>query len=147
MVESSAYNGSLNKNPFNFQNFALKNISLLINGAVGPHQPIEFEYSSNNPKYVRGYYTLFSSNEVALRAGNDITMQDYANGYQLIVFDLSQDGCVNTDHFNPELTGSLRIKLSFSRPVSNAISVINYYEFENYFEIGKNRRVEYNFVS
>lgn len=147
MVESAAYNGALNRNPFNFQNFNLKYVSLLINGANGPHPPIEFEYSSNNPKCVRGYYSLFSSNEVALRGGNDISLNDYANGYQLIVFDLSQDGCVNTDHFNPEMNGSLRIKLAFSKPTSTAISFINYYEYENYFEIGKTRKIDYNFIN
>ena len=45
MVESQAYNGALDKNPFNFQHFYLKELSVSIDGEQIPYQPFNFDYT------------------------------------------------------------------------------------------------------
>ena len=51
--------------------------------------------------------------------GNNIFIDDYSRGYHLIALDLAQDGCINTDHFNLEKTGNLRIKFLFDKALEN----------------------------
>ena len=46
MVESDAYNGSLNKNPFNFQNFNIESLTVSINGDTIPYNTFYFDYKS-----------------------------------------------------------------------------------------------------
>ena len=146
MVESEAYNGSLTKNPFNFQNFSLKELNVTIDGEQLPYQPFQFNYTdSKNPSHVRGYYSLFQGIKNSILNGNDISFDDYANGYHLIALDLSQDGCLNTDHFNPEKTGNLRINFRFDKVLEKPISVILYYESQ--FEVTKLRNVDYQYIS
>ena len=147
MIESSAYNGLLDKNPFNFQSFGVKEIAVSIDGEQAPYQPFQFSSDPTDRRYVRGYYSLFSSSVSSLHNGNDISLWDYPTGYHLIALDLAQDGCVNTDHFNPEKTGNLRIKLTFDQALNNSITVILYYEYESHFEITKLKNVVYQYVS
>lgn len=145
MVESEAYNGSLARNPFNYQHFNLQELSVSIDGENSPYQPLTFNYKDNNNlQYIRGYYSL-----VSLESGihNSIRPQDYMNGYNLYGFNLSPDGCVNTDHFNIEKLGNLRIYFKFATPLEKAITVILYLEYENYFEITKLRNIDYKFIS
>ena len=148
MVESEAFNGSLTKNPFNFQNFSLKELNVTIDGEQLPYQPFQFNYTDvKNPSNVRGYYSLFQGVKNSIFNGNDISIDDYANGYHLIALDLSQDGCLNTDHFNPEKTGNLRISFRFDKVLEKPISVILYYEYEAHFEVTKLRNVDYQYIS
>ena len=147
MVESAAYNGLNNKNPFNFQSFGVKEIAISIDGEQVPYQPFQFSADPSDRRYVRGYYSLFSSSVSSIHNGNDISLWDYPTGYHLIALDLAQDGCVNTDHFNPERTGNLRIKFTFDQALADSITVILYYEYESHFEITKLRNVIYDYVS
>lgn len=145
MVESEAYNGSLRKNPFSFKHFNLQELSVSVDGENTPYPPFSLNFSDkNNSRFLRAYYSL-----VNLESGahNSIKPIDYLNGYNLIGFNLSPDGCVNTDHFNPDKTGNLRISFKFATALEQAISVILYMEYENYFEISKLRNIEYKFVS
>lgn len=145
MVESEAYNGSLSKNPFNYQHFNIQELSVSIDGENSPYQPLSLNYNDNdNLRFIRGYYSLIS-----LESGiqNSIKPMDYMHGYNLYGFNLSPDGCINTDHFNLEKTGNLRISFKFSTPLEKAVTAILYFEYENYFEITKLRNIDYKFIS
>jgi hypothetical protein len=142
MVDSEAFAGKFNKNPFNFQHFDIKSISLTIEGDPIPYQPFKFDFK--NSVFLKGYYSIFSGIENALISGNDISMYDYQNGYTLLVFDLSQDGSINDDHINFERNGNLRINFEFEKPIEKPISVVLYYEFDSVMEITKQKNVIYD---
>ena len=146
MVSSSAFSGSLTKNPFNFQNFKVKEINVSVDGEQIPYQPFIFKSTDpSNPICARGYYSLFSENVNSMQYGNDIRMYEYQNGFQLLMLDLAQDGCV--DHSSPEKTGNLRVKFSFDEGLKESITVIMYMEYESHFEINKIRAVDYQYIS
>ena len=147
MVESAAYNGQLNKNPFNFQTFNVKEIDVSVDGEQVPYQPFQFSSSKENPRNVQAYYSLFSDNVANYQNGNDIRLFEYPSGYHLIMLNLAQDGCSNTDHFSPEKNGNLRIKFTFDQALSSSITVIMYFEYESHFEITKLRNIDYKYVS
>jgi hypothetical protein len=148
MVASRAFNGVEGTNPFNFQHFNLSDLSVTLNGLNIPYPDFKFDYrdDSISPKYLRSYYNLFTSNDFAYRNGNDLTPVDFKNGYHLLSLDLSQDGCLNSDHYNPDKSGNLRLVFKFASPTPNPIYVIQYLEYESFFEITKLRQVEYKYT-
>jgi ribonucleoside-diphosphate reductase beta chain len=142
MVSSDAFNGGINKNPFNYSHNNIKELGVSVDGSYEPYQPLSLDYTNTeNPRFLRAYYTLIGLNDFN---SHDISFSEYKSSYNLFVFDLSQDGCINTDHFNEEKTGNLRIQFKFSSGLSSAISVILYFEYETHFEINKFRQVDYS---
>ncbi len=100
MVEQTAFNGSTSKNPFNFQHFNLSELNVTIDGNNVPYQPFKFDFDSNTaPQYLRGYQTLIGLDDNAI-VSNNITLEQFLKGFTVIALNLSQDGCINTDHLN-----------------------------------------------
>ncbi len=145
MVESTAFNGNLSKNPFNFQHFGITNISLTLEGSAVSHSPYVFNFDNKNPKFLTGYYSLFNTNESVHKVGNDISIGDYQSGYFLVAFDLSVDKCSTGTHYSLPKTGNLRLELTFGVALEQSLCLIMYAEFENYLEITKNKDVLLNF--
>ena len=140
-VESNSYTGTINKNPFNFKNFGLSELSLSIDGEQIPYQPLEFDFDKN--KYILGYYTLVNNiDSNVISNGNDITLDDYKNGYTLFSFDLSPDSC-SSEH-NLEKIGNLRLEVSFKNELTTNIKLIQYFEYNSILEVNKFRKVILN---
>jgi hypothetical protein len=74
---------------------------------------------------------------------NNVTMEQYIHGFTVVAMNIARDGCINSDHNNAERKGNLRIKLSFSKPLDQAITVILYSEYQGTISIsGAKREVE-----
>ena len=144
LVESEAVTGSYSKNPFNFKHYNLSNISLTVDGQDVAHSPIELNFSEN--KYIRAYSSLFTAlDRGGLDWGNQITKEDFLDGYSLFAFDLSPDKC-NGDHFNLIKKGNLRLKLTFKEAVTVTLTCFVYMEYDNMLEITKNRNIIFDHV-
>ena len=90
LVDSDAYNGAYNKNPFNFKHFNLSKVSFSIDGEETPHKAIELDFDKN--KFILGYYSLFNGVDKAITDnGYFIERTEYAKGYTLFAFDLTGD--------------------------------------------------------
>ncbi|KAK2146431.1 hypothetical protein NP493_3668g00015 [Ridgeia piscesae] len=76
--------------------------------------------------------------------GNDITRQDFAEGYTLFAFDITPD-CCDGPHFNFEHKGNLRVEMHFDEPLEQTVNVVVYGEFESVLEIDRNRNVVYDY--
>ena len=138
MVEAEAYAGKLDKNPFNFKHFDIEEISISIEGE-SIFQPFKFNFDES--KFLLGYYSLFTGIETSLISGNDITIEDYKNGYTLLALNLNQDGTSNLDHLNLDRFGNLRLSFKFRKSLAKAITLILYYEFDSIMEITRNKTV------
>ena len=77
---------------------------------------------------------------------NDISRDDYGNGYTLFAFDLTQD-LSEDDHFNRIKQSSLRIERHFATELVNTVNVIAYAEFENILKIDKHRNVFFDYAN
>jgi hypothetical protein len=132
MVESEKYNGN-STNPFYFHHFDISELTLSIDGE-STHYPLKFDF--DNKLYLTGYQTLFSGIDYN---GNNISINDYVNGYFLVAVDLSQDGCINDSHFNLERQGNLRLNFKFKNALTKAINVIIYMEFDNILQFNPNK--------
>ena len=139
LVRNDAYNGSYSLNPFNFQNFDVKEIKIMIDGQSQLIKPIKLDFT--NRIYMDGYLSLFSATGKLYKdLGLDISLRDYPNGYALYAFDLSAD--MNEDcNFNLIREGSVRVDLTFGTPTAHTLNLISYAEFENIIEVDRNRNV------
>ena len=144
LVESEAFNGAYKKNPFNFQNFTVSYVGVSVNGQEIPFRPLKLSYA--NSKFIEAYATLFSgTGKMNYDAGNDISRQEYPNGYTLYAFDLTPDMCGSSPHFNVVQKGNLAIDIQFTTAPAAAVSVLCYGEFENTVHIDSDRNVIYDY--
>lgn len=141
LVDSSAFNGNYKLNPYNFQNFNLREVSLFLEGNSVPYNNKGFELDFKNNKYVRAYYSLFEGiDRPVFVNGNDILRTDYPIGYTLYAFDISPDLC-SSDHFNLLKKGNLTINLVFAENLPSPVTLIVYMEFDNMIEITNTRQI------
>jgi hypothetical protein len=92
-VETRAFDGTLDSNPFNFQHFGINFLRLKCGSRVAPYtNGIRMDYSKN--MYLQGYNTLFQGLN---NAPCDITYDEYKGGYNIFIFDMSPDNC-HGDH-------------------------------------------------
>ena len=143
MVDNDSYNGQYDKNPFNFKNYNLTQIKVFLDGQQQMIRPIEPNFATNQT--IMAYMSLYAGTGKLQRdEGNDITREDYKNGYSLYCFDLTPD-LAEDDHFNLAKEGNVRIDVKYGTALPNTINVIVYAEFENILEIDRNRNVIYDY--
>ena len=140
MVENDAFNGDITKNPFHFQQFNLNKIALYREGEYATHPPLEPNFTDN--QYFRSYaLTQRALGMYNTDDSNGLTLEDFAKGYGIYVFDLTADSSPSGDHIQSEQTGNLRIDLKFKSALSTTINVILYAVFDGNIEITKLRNV------
>lgn len=145
-VPNKAFNGDYTLNPFNFNHYKMNYFSLYIDGQQIPSKPLQPDFTKD-ALYVRAYHTLFSGTGIHfLNEGNDISRENYSNGYCLMVFDLTPDLSANAStHWNLVRNGSLRVEVGFETSLTDTINCLIYAEFDNVIEIDKHRNVVVDF--
>ena len=138
-LETGAFNGKAELNPYNFKNFDIDFIAVYWDGKQVPTKPLKPDFE--NGLYARSYASLFSATGLMnMDQGNNISSSDYAKGYTLFGFDLSSD-LSHGAHFHLLKTGSLRLEINLKNALPATINVIVYGEFQNIIEIDKARNV------
>lgn len=140
MVKQSAFNGTLNENPYCFEPFGLNHLAIYLDSVQIPTKPLTPDFANN--LYAEAYQTLFTGSGIHFaNSGNTISYKDYKSGYTLFCFDLTPDMSCNESHWNLQKNGSLRAELGFASQLTQAIVVILYAEFSNMLEITKDRDI------
>lgn len=138
-LAQSAFNGTIDKNPFNFQHFNLSQICVMKNESCLP-LTMAIPFDRKNPDI--SYLTT-------LRAINDpskvhFNSWDYVNGYLLMCFDLTSDSSASTPEYRDECQqGTLRIKLDYSEPLAETITIMCMAEFDDTLKLDGNRNVSW----
>ena len=108
MVDSAAFNGDYEKNPFNCKTFTTSFIGITVNGEEVPFKPLQLSYTAATIQYIEACLSMFSGTEkLFYDTGNDISQDDLKNGYTLYAADLTPDMCRSSDHFNVVQRGNL----------------------------------------
>ena len=140
MIENTAYNGELGKNPFNFQHFNLNKIALYREGRSIPGQPLTPNFNKNT--YLRSYVqTMRALNYYNTDDTNGITPSQWANGYTIYAFDLTSNKDVSTNCLQANLSRNLRLELSFEKALASTINVLIYAVTDSMIEITQLRDV------
>ena len=147
MVDSAAFNGAYKKNPFNFQNFTTSFLAISVNGEEVPFKPLQLSYTAATRRYIEAFLTLFSgTGKMFYDVGNDISRDEFVNGFNLYSADLSPDMCGSSAHFNVVQRGNLAVDIKFSTAPAVAVSLVCYGEFENTIHIDSERNVIYDYA-
>lgn len=142
-VDNDAFNGTYAKNPFNFKHYNLSQLKLYLDGQQQYIKPIEPDFT--NHRYITAYISLFSgTGKLQKDEGTDISREDYRGGYALYAFDLTPD-LAESDHFNLNKEGNVRLDAKFGTALPNTINAIVYAEFENVIEIDRNKNVIFDY--
>ena len=146
LVDANSYSGENNKNPYNFQHFKVKTVTLSVNGEEIPFKQLVLEYTNATAKdFIQAYNTLFSgTGKMYANTGLDITREEYAGGYTLYAFDLTPDMYNTADYFNTVQRGSLSVDITFDGQTTVPINMVCYGDFENIIRIDSERNVVYD---
>ena len=142
-IDNDAYNGNYAKNPFKAKNNAINFLAVYVDGRQVPAKPLQPNFE--NGSYIRSYVNLFSATgKHAQDEGNELTRDDFGNGYTFFGFDLTPDGC-DGGCFHLVRKGNLRIEIHFAAALAQTVNVVVYGEFEAVLEIDKGRNVIYDY--
>ncbi|MCP3681363.1 MAG: hypothetical protein GY861_01615, partial [bacterium] len=125
------------KSPFNFKNYDIREVSVIVAGESYPSKPLQINFNTND--YVRAFVQLFEGLGMGSEnKGNNITKESYKCGCSLFAFDLSPDED-DGSHWDLIREGPVSVDIKFGTALAEAIEVIVYAEFDNLLEIDKNR--------
>ena len=143
LVDNTAFSGDSSKKPFNFRHFNADFLALYVDGVQVPSKPLQPDFEGEN--HMRSYVSMFSGTGLMCRdQGNDISRDEYGNGYTLFAFDLTPD-LSDVGHFQLAKHGNLRLELHFKSQLSETVNAIVYAEFDNVIEIDKARNVLFDY--
>ena len=146
MVDSAAFNGDYTKNLFSFKTLTASFIGITVNGEEVPFKPLQLSYTAATIRYIEAYLTMFSgTGKLFYDTGNDISRDDFKDGYALYAADLRPDMCGSSDHFNVVQRENLALNLKFTTAPAAAVSLVYYAEFENTIHIDSERNVIYDY--
>jgi len=137
LVTSQAFNGKINKSPFNFKSNNLTKLVFTVNGMPVLYKALECNFK--NGEYLLAYNTLFGQDTSKL--GNGISLTDYIHGNTLYVYDFG--GSTNTSkQLQGESEGTVGIEINFADPLLEHQTLVIMSEFQCVIEIDSNGSVE-----
>ena len=125
LVDNDAFDGSVSKNPYNFQHFDLKEFYLLVNGNSVPTQPVKLDITSMD--YHHTYVNEFLD-KLKLKNSNDnigISSDDWIKGNFFWIADLNVDKCCNFHEHNSK-GGTIHLKLQTKTALPKTTRLIVY---------------------
>ena len=131
MLETEAYNGHAERNPFRFQHFNVGRVSLTKNGLEYPTPAITCDFANKN--YVEAYRHLLASLQADKSAFvPDITLKDFENGAFILSWDMSPDqyGC-DDPQMIVNRSSNIKLSIEFKTPLAKAVTLIFYYQLES----------------
>ncbi|XP_069107304.1 uncharacterized protein F54H12.2-like [Argopecten irradians] len=142
LVSSSAVNGSMNKNPFNFGCWDVTDVGLFVNGTSYPQRPYKLDFTKNN-RFVTAYLNFMDA-ACTSRQNEIFTVkkEDFVNGYALYTF-LLDPAYADQEHINLVKQGNTRLEIRFGAPLPEPVTCIAFAEFPSLLQLDKTRDVQY----
>ena len=141
MVDSLAYTGQANRNPFRFQHFDLKQVILKKDGLEYPTPPIMTDFTNEN--YIDAYRHFLQS----IQADKNpfvpcLTEKDFANGMFMLSWDMSPDqyGADNPQALG-EHNADISLSMDFAKALPMPITLLVYYQLEMRMTVNQARQV------
>ena len=141
MVSSTAYNGAIKENPFYFEHFGLKEISLAENGLYMACNPLKVDLTDGKVGVTAYRYLLESIGAVGERAlTTPITYEHFCKGSTIFCFSRSPDLTHGMNHLPPQ-TASITLQMLFGAATAKNITVIVMAEYDSRMQISKDNNV------
>lgn len=138
-VSGAAYNGALDKNPFNFLPFDVQEINVVAGGVIYPFVPFDLNFEEN--RFTRAYMQYWEAMGGAdENSSTGITMRDFKYGHTLFVFNLTPDDDTSVDTWALIRDGATCINAKFRTAIPpGGIEAIVHAEFDNLITMDRNR--------
>ena len=134
LTTDEAYMGSLERNPYKFEPFDLKEFYLLVNGYSYPTQPIKLDLDTMDYHHV---YVNDFLDRLKLKNSNEsigITAEDWKNSNFFLIADLTVDKCANF-HEHQSQPGTINLKMITKTPLAKTTRLIVYSSSRERFSI------------
>ena len=124
VVEQTAFNGDITMNPFNFQNFDIREASLIVNGV---HEPTElYKLNADTEDKVDMFANFIENTGISTDDREfGISLEDYYGGSFLLAWDRTPDKC-NRFHRHAMDSGSIDINIKLGSSLNKSVCVIVY---------------------
>lgn len=139
LVDGVAFQGDFSKNPFNFKDFGLSSVQVIVDGENNFYQKIDTDLETS--KFLLGYRSLFSVHSNPQTIGNYISREDYMNGNFLLAFNLNGID-FSRDRSTTDSQKTMKIELTFKTGIRGNIQVIVYGQTESTVTINHKGDVE-----
>jgi len=137
MVKNAEFIGTMDTNPYEFQNYDIRDFSLFVNGKQYPNEVMDHENTS-----VMGCRTLFEGSGIHhSNAGHQITHDIFVSDYFMPLFYLTPDQGASEANTSHTEQGNIRVELKFTKSLHEAITCLLYLEFGNSILINLARNV------
>jgi len=134
-TSSSAYNGNIAKNIFNFKLFGLKRIQLFKNG-----ESLPFVHGMEVAEDNAAALYFFTINATGRPDCVPFTTFEYPYGYFVACFDLTKDQTAGVSNYHsPVETGTVRLKLDYKEPLEESITIFCMIETSDVLQFDENR--------
>lgn len=145
LVETAAYQGKVDKNPFNFQHFGLSEICLYKDGVPYPRPMIKMDIENEQCADAYHHFMTGINSSYSRHVPSKLTMNDYMNGFTFFCYNMSPDQC-NTVHPGSlhNANSNIRMELKFKEALQKNITLLVYHELDLTLEIRQDRRVSVN---
>ena len=141
-IDTEAYFGNKNKDPFFFNNFDIGQISVYINDQMITHKPLKMNFKVEND-YLMAYNNTISNlgmtNETEW--SNGYTMKDFKKGKTIFFFNSTPNPEGDLSYLNLVKEGTVRIELTFNTPLKSSIIVVIVAVEPKIFEINQKREI------
>lgn len=132
LVDSSAFSGHKQKNPFDLKHFHLRSIILRVGAKTRPFEEIEVNFENDN--YLMGYLSLFQGTDTMYSDKSiGITPEHYKNGHTLYCFDLESN--VSCGELSLLKEGNVSVEIKLSQTSTDSITLIAYLEYQDMLEL------------
>ena len=136
LVSNLASSGQRDKNPFNFQNFSLQDLTVTVNGVQVPMNGLEMDFAKKD--YMRAYLNTLQA--LGLDTDNraiDITPDEFGGGYTIYGFKVAPGPVDGAVHTLANSVGSIVANLTFATALTENVDMIVLAETPAILEIDK----------
>ena len=145
-VNSNDFHGAKNRNPFNFQHYNLRQISVEVDGQSYPTKPYQADFDKRN--WLKCYDGLLDT----LKQRNTpfgvlpINRETYAFGYTLQGFDLTPGG-TGRGVLTLMKQGNLSVAATCDKPLLETVMMVCFMVYDSVLEINNHRQIIADFAT
>ena len=140
LVDSRSFDGNLDYNPYNFQNFKLTDIVLQRGEDVSPFHEMKLDYESD--QYYEAYAALiYGTGRLFENDSISVTPEEFKSGFTLYCFDLSKS-LPNSGTFELTESGTINIIATLKDPLDHGVVMVFLNEYDGMLAIGPNNQPE-----
>ena len=139
LVSNTTYSGVIETSPFNFAHHNLNFIQLKVNGRLLPSVALRPNFAGGN--FTHAFNTLLDGSGCQGNFDIGVSLELYAAGMALYVFDTSADGLGSCEHETLGQQGAIGIELGFASATAQTLSMVVYSQTKATITIDRYRNV------